>query len=65
MISKLIEQVDPELADVISKEMEIIAKLIAQVLTHPDDEDIIGTVSSEVQELCQAFPLYGQFEGGS
>ena len=44
------------------KEMEIIAKLIAQVLTHPDDEDIIGTVSSEVQELCQAFPLYGQFE---
>ena len=45
------------------KEMEIIAKLIAQVLTHPDDEDIIGTVSSEVQELCQAFPLYGQFDG--
>ena len=44
------------------KEMEIIAKLIAQVLMHPDDEDIIGTVLSEVQELCRAFPLYGQFE---
>ena len=44
------------------KEMEIIAKLIARVLTHPDDKDIVGTVSSEVQELCQAFPLYGQFE---
>jgi len=44
--------------------LEIIAKFIAQVLTHPDDEDIIGIVSSEVQELCQAFPLYGQFEGG-
>ena len=41
------------------KEMEIIAKLIAQVLTHPDDEKIIGTVLSEVQELCRAFPLYG------
>ena len=62
MISKLIERVDPELADVISKEMKIIAKLIAQVLTHPDDEDIRGTVLSEVQELCRAFPLYGQFE---
>ncbi len=47
------------------KEMEIIAKLIARVLTHPDDKDIVGTVSSEVQELCQAFPLYGQFEGRS
>jgi len=41
------------------KEMEIIAKLIAQVLTHPDDEKIIDTVLSEVQELCRAFPLYG------
>ncbi len=41
------------------KEMEIIAKLIAQVLTHPDDEKIIGSVLSEVQELCRAFPLYG------
>ena len=47
------------------KEMEIIAKLIARVLTHPDDKDIVDTVSSEVQELCQAFPLYGQFEGRS
>jgi glycine hydroxymethyltransferase len=41
------------------KEMEIIAKLIAQVLTHPDDEKIIGSILSEVQELCRAFPLYG------
>lgn len=63
MISKLIEHVDPELADVIAKEMEIIATLIARVLAHSDDEDIIGTVSSEVQELCQAFPLYGQVDG--
>lgn len=44
------------------KEMEIIAKLIARVLKAPDNEDTLRAVLSEVQELCRAFPLYGQFE---
>ena len=47
------------------EEMKIIADLIARVLTHPDDEAIIGAVLSEVQELCRAFPLYGQFHGNT
>ena len=43
-----------------TNEMKIIAKLIVQVLNHPDDENTLQTVSSEVQELCRAYPLYGQ-----
>ncbi len=39
-------------------EMVKIGKLISKVLRSPDDEKVIGDVRREVQELCEAFPLY-------
>jgi glycine hydroxymethyltransferase len=35
-----------------------IGKLISKVLRAPDDEKVISEVRKEVQELCDAFPLY-------
>ncbi|UCH09458.1 MAG: serine hydroxymethyltransferase [Fidelibacterota bacterium] len=42
------------------KENEIkrIAKLIHEVLSHPEDDAIHQSVRSEVEELCKEFPLY-------
>uniref|UniRef100_A0A7V3ZY23 Serine hydroxymethyltransferase n=1 Tax=candidate division WOR-3 bacterium TaxID=2052148 RepID=A0A7V3ZY23_UNCW3 len=39
-------------------EMVKIGKLISKVLRSPDDEKVIDDVRREVQELCEAFPLY-------
>ncbi|MFZ0484359.1 MAG: serine hydroxymethyltransferase [Desulfobacterales bacterium] len=39
-------------------EMETIAKLIVQVLYNHTDDNIIATTKKKVFELCEAFPLY-------
>jgi len=39
-------------------EMETIAKLIVQVLQNHTDDKIIATTKKKVFELCEAFPLY-------
>ena len=39
-------------------EMEIIAELIARALRTPEDSRALGMVRSEVEALCQKFPLY-------
>jgi glycine hydroxymethyltransferase len=39
-------------------EMEMIAKLIIDILKDPDNERLIKEVKAEVSELCMAFPLY-------
>ena len=39
-------------------EMEIIAGLIARALKTPEDSRALGMVRSEVEALCQKFPLY-------
>jgi glycine hydroxymethyltransferase len=39
-------------------EMETIAKLVVQVLYNHTDDNIIATTKKKVFELCEAFPLY-------
>jgi len=39
-------------------EMEIIARLIVNVLKAPDKEDVIREAKAKVFELCEAFPIY-------
>ena len=39
-------------------EMEVIAKLIVDVLKKPEDEDLIRNTRAKARELCGAFPLY-------
>ena len=39
-------------------EMEIIARLIINILKKPDKESFIKKTRAEVRELCKAFPLY-------
>ena len=39
-------------------EMDLIGELIARVLAAPEDDRVISTVKSEVDRLCQRFPLY-------
>jgi glycine/serine hydroxymethyltransferase len=39
-------------------EMEHIGALMARVLAAPDDDRVIGMVKTEVEQLCQGFPLY-------
>ncbi len=39
------------------QEMVIIAKLIDEVLTNPDDEEKLKEVRSKVKELCTQFPI--------
>ena len=41
-------------------EMEQIGALMARVLAAPDDDRVIGIVKTEVEQLCQRFPLYGE-----
>jgi len=40
------------------EEMEVIAKVIDMVLSHPGDERIMEMAKKEVKELCEKFPLY-------
>ena len=41
-------------------EMKVIARLIAEVLTHIHDEGKIQAVRAEVRSLCEKFPLYSE-----
>src|SRR5262245_31179107 len=41
-------------------EMDLIGELIARVLASPDDDRAIAIVKSEVDRLCQRFPLYAE-----
>ena len=40
-------------------EMETVASLIVEVLTHPEDERVVKRVRENVYTICEAFPLYG------
>ncbi|HYW14121.1 MAG TPA: serine hydroxymethyltransferase [Longimicrobium sp.] len=42
-------------------EMRTIATFIDRVITAPDDETVADTVLGEVRELCDRFPLYGEW----
>ena len=41
------------------KEMMQIAQWISQVLSEPNNEKLLQSVKTEVQEMCLAFPIYG------
>lgn len=41
-----------------SKEMEIIALTISEVLKHPQDENVKEKAKHTVESLCKSFPLY-------
>ncbi len=41
-----------------TSDMGVIAALIARVLAAPDDQAVAAAVRSEVEQLCQTFPLY-------
>jgi len=41
-------------------EMDLIGELIARVLAAPEDDRAIAMVKSEVDRLCQRFPLYAE-----
>jgi glycine hydroxymethyltransferase len=41
-------------------EMDLIGELIARVLAAPDDDRAIAMVKSEVDRLCQRFPVYAE-----
>jgi glycine hydroxymethyltransferase len=42
-------------------EMRVIAGLIDRVITAPADEQVADKVRGEVRELCDRFPLYGEW----
>jgi glycine hydroxymethyltransferase len=42
-------------------EMRAIAGLIDRVITRPDDESLADQVRGEIREMCQRFPLYGDW----
>jgi glycine hydroxymethyltransferase len=44
-------------------EMQRIGEWIARVLNAADDEGLAARIGGEVAELCDAFPLYGEFRG--
>lgn len=39
-------------------EIKVICDLIDQVISNPDDEDFLDRTKSDVNSLCDAFPLY-------
>ena len=39
-------------------EMDLIAGLIARALASPDDDRMLGSIKTEVEKLCEKFPLY-------
>lgn len=41
------------------KEMVIIAKWIAQVINEPNNHGLLTKIKTDVQEMCRAFPIYG------
>ena len=42
-------------------EMRIIADLIVDVLQNYDNDDLIMNTKTKVRELCETFPLYGNW----
>ena len=42
-------------------EMTTIADWIAQVIAQPNNETLLQKIKTEVQELCRAYPIYGNF----
>ncbi|HDI78972.1 MAG TPA: serine hydroxymethyltransferase [Desulfobacteraceae bacterium] len=45
------------------EEMKIIAKIISEVIEHPDDKYILSRKRQEVLELCSRFPIYEFIDG--
>src|SRR5215510_11122098 len=45
-------------------EMDLIGEFIGRVVAAPEDDRVIGTVKSEVDRLCQRFPLYAESTAG-
>ena len=43
------------------KEMKYIAKLIDRVIIDPENDENIQKVKSEVEELCESYPIYKEF----
>lgn len=43
-------------------EMEIIARLIVDILKKPGDERLVEKSRAKVSELCRAFPLYEEYD---
>jgi len=43
-------------------EMEIIARLIIDILKTPDNEGLIKKARAKVSELCRTFPLYKGYD---
>jgi len=43
------------------KEMVLIAQWISNVLTEPNNQTLLTKIKTQVQELCQSFPIYGNF----
>ncbi|MEY4616641.1 MAG: hypothetical protein RJB66_1601 [Pseudomonadota bacterium] len=43
------------------KEMVLIAQWIAKVLNEPSNTTLLSKIRAEVQEMCRAFPIYGNF----
>lgn len=41
------------------KEMKQIGEWIAQVLSKPSDETLLAQIKIKVEEMCRAFPIYG------
>ena len=39
-------------------EMELIGEFIGRVLAAPEDTHVLSTVKTEVERLCEKFPLY-------
>ena len=44
-----------------NQEMSMIADLIDRVINNPDDIKVISKVKKEVNDLCDAFPIYDEF----
>lgn len=44
-------------------EMQLIVRLIDQVLSDPENGDLQEEVRSQVNELCKSFPLYSEIQG--
>jgi glycine hydroxymethyltransferase len=44
--------------DMKKDQMSLICDLIDSVLQNPENDDVINSVRSSVQDLCDAFPLY-------
>ena len=43
------------------EEMKDIAKLIDRVIIDPENDENIQKVKSEVEELCESYPIYKEF----